>query len=105
MNKKYFYTIFASVFILTSCSNLKPFVDRRRIIGAETKEDLYTGESKNEFPVICYNGLTTTPKEVQKLADKECIKNGTGTKAKFLKREKFKCRLFLPHYLIYQCIK
>ena len=105
LNKKYFYSIFASVFILTSCSSLDPFVDRRRIIGAEDREELYTGESKDDLPVICYNSLTTTPAEVQKLANDECVKNGTGSHAKFLKQEKFKCRLLLPHYLLYQCIK
>ena len=105
MNKKYIYMVFVSIFTLTSCSNLRPFVDRQRIIGSETRENLYKGESKDAFPVICYNSYTTTPEEVQNLADNECVKNGTGTKAKLIKREKFKCRLFLPHYILYKCIK
>jgi len=90
-------------FCVCSCSIYKPFVDRRRNAGVFDKEKLYIGQSKDSAPAICYNGLWTDYSELQKMADEECQKNGTGTKAVFDYETRFTCRMLLPTHIYFKC--
>ena len=65
--------------IICSCSILDPYIDRRRNPGTGDINKLYTGSSKTNAPAICYNPLLSEEKELQALADSECIKHQTGT--------------------------
>jgi hypothetical protein len=87
------------------CSLLDPFVDRRREAGAKTEEELYVGESTPEKPAICYNIMTASYEEVKNLADEECKKHGTGTKATPIKQTVFTCKLLIPNHVYFQCEK
>ncbi len=88
---------------INACSQLEPFVDRRREAGAKTMEDLYVGESKPNAPAICYNKLTTNWETIQKMADEECKKHKTGNRAVQTKETLFTCRLLLPNHLYFKC--
>lgn len=90
---------------ITACSLFEPFVDRRRNAGAQTKQALYVGRSKPEAPAVCYNGLWTDEEELQQLADAECRKQGTGTRAEKTDTSAFSCKLFLPSHAYYQCVQ
>lgn len=91
--------------MLSSCSLLDPFVDRRRNAGERDMTKLYVGASKPDAPAICYNILTTDYEEVKKMADEECIKHKTGTHAVPVKQTQFTCRLFLPTHIYFKCVK
>ena len=91
--------------LLSSCSLLDPFVDRRRNAGEKDMSKLYVGKSTPEEPAICYNILTTNYEEVKKMADEECIKHKTGTHAVPVKQTQFTCRLFLPTHIYFKCVK
>lgn len=94
------------VFTTTAaCSLLDPFVDRRRNAGVQDKRYLYVGRSKPDAPAICYNPLWTDNEELQKMADAECQKQGTGSHAKKTGDSFFTCKLFLPSHANYQCVK
>lgn len=88
---------------VASCSLFQPFVDRRRNAGVWNKERLYVGESKENAPAICYNGLITDFAKLQEMADDECQKNGKGSHAVFDRETKFSCRLFLPSHVYFKC--
>lgn len=90
---------------VSSCSIFKPFVDRRRNAGVSNPALLYSGTSKSDAPTICYNGLWTEYSELQTMADEECKKNGTGTKAVFDHETTFTCKLFLPSRIYFKCEK
>lgn len=89
---------------INACSLLDPFVDRRREAGVKDISKLYVGESKPDRPAICYNTLTTNIEEVQRLADEECIKQKTGTRAVMEKETVLSCRLLLPNHMYFKCV-
>ncbi len=89
--------------IVSGCSWVEPFVDRRRNAGA-VPERLYVGMSKPEAPVICYNGWKTEFDQLQKMADEECQKQQTGTRAEPIGADYFTCRLFTPAAYRFKCV-
>lgn len=91
-------------FLLSACSVLEPFVDRKRNAGAPPTQ-LYVGQSRKDTPSICYNILTTDYKTVKKMADEECIKYNTGTHAVPVSQEAFSCRVLLPARINFKCEK
>ncbi len=91
------------VSFLSACSQFGPFVDRRREAGGLADGSLYVGESTPQRPAVCYNRLYTSYAEVKALADAECIKNKTGTKAEPVKETVFSCRLFIPNHYYFKC--
>lgn len=88
---------------LSGCSLFNPYVDRRRNPGVSDVALLYTGPSRPNQPVICYNPLLTDDEELQKMADDECVKNQTGTRAVFVKKTYFDGKLLLPNHARYVC--
>lgn len=90
---------------LTACSVFEPFVDRRRNAGAQDISRLYVGKSKTDAPAVCYNGLWTDEQSLQALADAECQKHNTGTRAEWVKKTSFSCKLLLPSHAYYKCVK
>lgn len=97
--------ILVLVLFTSACSLFDPFVDRRREAGAKDINHLYVGESKPDAPAVCYNILTADIADVQKLADEECVKQGTGTRAEVVKQTYFTCRLMLPNHVYFRCIE
>jgi hypothetical protein len=89
---------------LGGCSLFNPYIDRRRNPGAADLSHLYSGPSTPDKPVICYNGWFTNDATLQQMADAECIKHGTGTKAEFIKKTSFDGKLLLPSHAHYQCV-
>lgn len=90
---------------LSGCSMLNPYIDRRRNPGVQDVSQLYSGPSTPEKPVICYNPLWTDEAELQQMADNECLKHKTGTRAEFVKKTYFDGKLLLPSHAHYQCLK
>ncbi len=93
------------VLFLSGCGLFEPFIDRRRNPGTDDINRLYSGPSKPDKPVICYNGLLTSEAELQQMADAECVKQGTGSRAEFVKKTYLDGRLLLPSHAHYKCIK
>lgn len=91
--------LFAIVFT-SSCSQFRAFEDRRREPGTQY---LYSGSSKPNAPVICYNPLFYNDEEVLKMADDICKKNDVKTTATFVNKDNFSCRLFIPTKAYYKC--
>ncbi len=91
--------------VLSGCTILDPYIDRRRNPGTSDVSKLYTGLSKIDAPAICYNQLLTSDEELQKMADEECVKNHTGTRAEFVKKDGFSCKVLLPATAYYKCVK
>lgn len=91
--------------LISACGILDPYVDRRRNPGTSNVEELYSGESKIDAPAICYNPLLSEDNELQRLADSECIKHHTGTRAEFTKKTSFTCKVLLPNIAYYKCVK
>ena len=91
--------------LLGGCSVFQPFVDRRREAGAKTPETLYVGKSTPEAPAICYNSIWTPVEKVKKLADEECRKQETGSRAVPVKQTVFTCRVLLPNHYFFKCVK
>ena len=91
--------------LLGGCSVFQPFVDRRREAGAKTPETLYVGKSTPEAPAICYNSIWTPVEEVKKMADEECRKQETGSRAVPVKQTVFTCRVLLPNHYYFKCVK
>ena len=92
------------VLFLGGCGILQPFVDRRRNPGQDSTH-LYVGPSKPKTPVICYNALLTDDETLQQMANEECLKHNTGTKAELVKKRHFDGRLLLPSHAYYKCVK
>ena len=90
------------VFVVSACSQLAPFEDRRREPGTE---QIYVGSSKPAKPAICYNPLWEDNEDIQKMADKICQDNNTGTKAELVTKDAFSCKLFVPTKAYFKCIK
>ena len=78
----------STIFMLSlcGCSMFNPYIDRRRNPGTQNPALLYSGPSKPDAPVICYNGLWSNDEELQKLAVLECQKQKTGDNAEFLQK-------------------
>lgn len=89
---------------LCGCSLFNPYIDRRRHPGVSDIRYLYSGPSKPKMPVICYNPLLTDDDELQKMADEECIKHGTGDHAVFSKKTYLTGKLLLPNHAYYFCV-
>lgn len=98
-----FLIIGLMLIFISGCSLFQPFVDRRRNAG-QTGDLLYVGRSKPAAPVVCYNSWVSEFEQIQKMADEECIKQKTGTRAEFVSEDKFSCRLLTPIYSNFQCI-
>lgn len=92
-------------FFVAGCGILNPYIDRRRNPGVQDLSKLYSGPSKPDKPVICYNPLYSSEAKLQALADAECQKHGTGKKAEFVKKTRFDGKLLLPYHAHYQCVK
>ena len=92
------------MFFLCGCSLFNPYIDRRRNPGVSDVKFLYTGPSKPDAPVICYNPLLTDDSELQKMADEECIKNQTGIRAAFINKTYLSGKLLLPSHAYYLCV-
>jgi len=90
---------------LSGCSLFNPYIDRRRHPGVSDVSRLYSGPSTPKAPVICYNPLLTTDETLQEMADAECLKHKTGTRAKFVRKTHFDGKLLLPSHAHYRCIK
>jgi len=93
------------IFFSAACSVFEPFVDRRRNAGETDLNKLYVGRSKKDAPAVCSNNLWTDEEKIQALADKECIKYGTGTHAVLTNTTHFTCRLLLPTHTYFKCEK
>ncbi|MBE6453253.1 MAG: hypothetical protein E7012_07195 [Alphaproteobacteria bacterium] len=93
------------VIFLSSCSQFRPFVDRRREAGVKNISQLYKGASTPKEPAICYNSLYTPYADVKKLADNVCITEETGTHAVPVKQTYFTCRLLVPNHFYFKCKK
>jgi len=93
-----------SVFFIASCGTLDPYVNRQRNPGVSDISKLYTGPSKPNAPVICYNGLWTDDDELQNMATAECLKHGTGNYAQFQRKTYFDGKLLLPNQAFYKCV-
>ena len=91
--------------LLCACAQFGPFVDRRREAGGFSDGALYVGKSTPQNPAICYNILYTPYDKVQALADEECKKHNTGTKAVPEKQTVFTCRLLVPNHYYFKCEK
>lgn len=91
--------------IISACSLLDPFVDRRRNAGETDLSKLYVGRSTKDAPAVCSNSLWTNPETIQALADNECEKFYPGTKAVKTKTSHFTCRLFIPTHTYFKCEK
>lgn len=82
-------------FLLSACSVLEPFVDRKRNAGAPPTQ-LYVGRSRKDAPSICYNILTTDYKTVKKWLTKNVLSIIRGhmpsRSAKRLSAAGFYCR-------------
>lgn len=89
---------------ISACSLTEPFVDRRREAG-KTGGELYVGSSKTDAPVVCYNAWVTEFGTVQKMADEECVKHGTGTAASLDVEERFACKVMTPTKAKFQCVR
>ncbi len=93
------------VSFLSACAQFGPFVDRRREAGGLADGALYVGKSTANEPAVCYNRLYTSYNEVKALADAECVKNKTGTKAEPIKETVFSCRLLIPNHYYFKCVQ
>ena len=96
----------STIFMLSlcGCSLLNPYIDRRRNPGVQDAALLYSGPSKPEAPVVCYNGLWSSDEELQELATAECIKQGTGDYAEFLQKTHLDGKLLLPSHAYYKYV-
>jgi hypothetical protein len=52
---------------------------------------------------ICYNGRYTTPEEIVGMAREVCAEK--RLEPKFVKHERYQCRLLVPNQVTYQCVK
>ncbi|MBR2136873.1 MAG: hypothetical protein IJ852_02790 [Alphaproteobacteria bacterium] len=90
---------------LGGCSLVNPYIDRRRNAGAQDVRLLYSGPSRPEAPVVCYNALISNDDVLQKLADEECVKQQTGSRAELIAKKHFEGKLLLPSRAYYKCVK
>lgn len=93
------------LFFLSGCGLFDAYIDRRRNPGVTDINQLYSGPSTPNNPVICYNGLITDDEKLQQMADAECVAQETGDHAEFVKKTYFDGKLLLPNHAHYQCVK
>lgn len=93
--KKFF--IIASVFYLTACGQMSPFVDMHR----EAGEVRLRGQSTLDRPAICYNPIWSDEEVVKQLAETECQK--TNRHAVYSDSSWFSCCLINPSIAFYDC--
>lgn len=105
MSSLKFIILCISVCIIGGCSIFDPYIDRRRNPGVEDISKLYSGPSKPEAPVICYNPFLTDDEKLQQMADEECIKENTGNRAEFIKKTYVDGKLLLPNHAHYKCVR
>lgn len=86
---------------ISACAQFGPFEDRRREPGTEY---VYIGESKPSAPSVCYNPLLSSDSKLQQKADELCKNNNPQSKAEFVRKEYFSCRLFVPAKAYYKCV-
>ncbi len=75
-----------------------PYIDSRR----EAGQTGMVGASTPDRVAICYSSQSTTPAEVQKLADSECAK--TGRTARFSHQQQVVCNLANPTRAFFNCV-
>jgi len=100
-----FYTACGLLIILSGCSLFEPFVDRRRNPGVSDISRLYSGQSKPNAPVICYNPLLTSEEKLQNMADNVCLEEETGDRAELIKKTYLDGKLLLPARAYYRCVQ
>lgn len=98
--------VISTIFMLNlcGCSLLNPYIDRRRNPGTQDISQLYSGPSKPDAPVVCYNGLWSSDEDLQELATAECVKHGTGNYAEFQEKTHLDGKLLLPSHAHYKCV-
>ena len=99
-------TLKLSIFIflcvlVSACSQVTPFEDRRREPGTEY---IYVGDSKPGKPAICYNPLFYSKETITNQADELCKANKAGTHAEIIDVDYFNCRLLVPAKAYYKCV-
>ena len=62
--------LFISLFTLSACGQIAPFVDAQR----EAGQVQLKGQSTLDRPAICYNPIWSDKKQVEQLAEMECQK-------------------------------
>lgn len=92
------------LFFVASCGIFDPYIDRQRNPGVSDINNLYSGPSKPDAPVVCYNGLLTDDDKLQELATAECRKHGTGDYAEFQRKTYIDGKLLLPNQAFYKCV-
>lgn len=105
MSSPKFYIAGMLMLFLSGCSLFQPFLDRRRNPGVSDINRLYSGPSKPERPVVCYNPLLTNDEELQQMADDECVAEETGEYAKLIEKKYFEGKLLLPARAYFKCVK
>lgn len=104
MSSQKFYLAGMLMLFLSGCNLFQPFIDRRRNPGVSDINQLYSGPSTPENPVVCYNPLLTNDEELQQIADAECVAEETGDSAELIEKKYFEGRLLLPARAYYQCV-
>lgn len=87
--------------IVSACTQLKPFEDRRREPGTVY---IYVGKSKPNEPAVCYNPIWNNRADADKIADEKCKEKDTLTHAEFVDIDYFSCRLLVPARAYYKCV-
>lgn len=87
--------------VVSACSQLAPFEDRRREPGTEY---VWVGASKPDRPAICYNPLFYKQEKIKDKADELCKKENASSHAEFVDVDYFTCRLLVPSKAYYKCV-
>lgn len=82
--------------LLTGCGG-PAWVDSRREAGTTTTR----GESQPDRPVICFDEDSTSPAQLQAMADQVCAQ--TKRHARFLGVTRWQCSVDTPHRAYYRC--
>ena len=87
--------------IVSACTQLTPFEDRRREPGTQA---VYYGSSRPGKPAICYNPLFYSKEDILERANKMCQEQKAGTHAEYVDTDYFSCRLLIPSKAYYKCV-
>ena len=87
----------SAAFVLGACAGT-PYVDSRREAGQ--KEPV--GTSSPDMVAICYSGYATSPEQLMKLAESECVK--TARVPQFSHEDKWACTMTAPTRAFYRCV-
>ena len=87
--------------IVSACSQIEPFEDRRREPGTA---QIYIGSSHPGEPAICYNPLFYKQEIVKQKVDELCRNHKEGMHAELVNVDYFTCRLFVPSKAYYKCV-